>query len=184
LPYHAHGVPAAHGSLAPLKRPARSSQRARILLVALLTGGCTIGPDFKRPKAPVAAAWLEADHRAVDATRQEYRDWWSVFDDPVLTGLIDTAYRQNLTLQAAGVRVLQARAQLGVAIGEIYPQQQQVAAEVTRNRIPISVPFNVVSPTYWQDVFGAQAAWEIDVWGKLRRGVEAADDAFLASVAD
>src|SRR5262245_15412241 len=143
-----------------------------------------IGPHFERPDAPVAARWLEADHEAVDSTRQEYRDWWSVFDDPVLTRLIETAYRQNLTLLAAGVRVLQARAQLGVAVGELYPQQQQAIAQLTRNRIPLSVPYNVIDPIYWQDVFGAQAAWEVDVWGKLRRGVEAADDAFLASVAD
>src|SRR5262245_50703339 len=95
---------AAHRSFVPLKRPGCSWRRAAMLLVVLLAEGCMIGPDFKRPQAPVAAAWLEADHRAVDATRQEYQDWWSVFDDPVLTELIDTAYRQNLSLEAAGVR--------------------------------------------------------------------------------
>src|SRR5262249_30666386 len=109
-------------------------------MVALATG-CMIGPDFKSPKAPIAEQWLEAHYRAIDASHQEYQDWWSVFDDSALTRLIQTAYEQNLTLQAAGVRVVQARAELGVALGELYPQQQQVSAEVSRNRIPLSVPY-------------------------------------------
>jgi NodT family efflux transporter outer membrane factor (OMF) lipoprotein len=163
---------------------ARARAPVFVVLVMPMAVGCLIGPDFKSPRAPVAAQWLEADHHAVDSTRQEYRDWWSVFDDPTLTALIETAYEQNLTLQGAGVRVLQARAELGVALGELYPQQQEVSASVTRNRIPLSVPYNIISPTYWQNAFGAQAAWEIDLWGKLRRGVEAADQGFLASVAD
>ena len=96
-----------------------------------------IGPDFKTPKADVATQWLEADHAAVDATRLEYRNWWNVFGDPRLTNLIELAYQQNLTLRAAGVRVLQARAELGVALGELWPQQQTVSATVTRNRVPL-----------------------------------------------
>jgi NodT family efflux transporter outer membrane factor (OMF) lipoprotein len=160
-----------------------AGRRTLVVCVMLVTAGCMIGPDFKSPKAPIAAQWLEADYKAVDSSRQEYRDWWSVFDDSTLSDLIETAYEQNLTLQAAGVRVLQARAELGVALGELYPQQQQVSASVTRNRIPVSVPYKIISPTYWQNVFGAQAAWEIDLWGKLRRGVESADQAYLASVA-
>src|SRR5262249_36912893 len=94
------------------------------VLVLLLAAGCMIGPNFKSPPTRVAEQWLEADHQAVDSTRQEYRNWWSVFDDPTLTQLIETAYQQNLTLLAAGVRVIQARAELGVALGELYPQEQ------------------------------------------------------------
>jgi outer membrane protein TolC len=150
----------------------------------MLTAGCMIGPDFKTPKADVAAQWLEADHDAVDSTRSEYRDWWNVFADPTLRNLIELAYQQNLTLRAAGVHVLQARAELGVALGELWPQQQNVSATVTRNRVPLSTPFlKITDPTYWQDAFGAQAAWEVDVWGKLRRAVQSADWAYLASVA-
>jgi NodT family efflux transporter outer membrane factor (OMF) lipoprotein len=84
----------------------------------------------------------------------------------------------------AGVRVLEARAQLGVAIGEFFPQQQLVSASVSYNGLPISVPYHLINNTYWSDSFGAQAGWELDVWGKLRRGIETADDSFLASVAD
>jgi NodT family efflux transporter outer membrane factor (OMF) lipoprotein len=143
-----------------------------------------LGPDFKRPAAPVAHNWAEAGASAVDVKRQEYRNWWTVFNDPVLTRLVQLAYQQNLTLRTAGVRVLETRAQLGIAIGELYPQQQLVSASLSYNRLPISLPYNLSSDTYWSDIFYAQAAWEIDVWGKLRRAIESADDAFLASVAD
>jgi NodT family efflux transporter outer membrane factor (OMF) lipoprotein len=150
---------------------------------ALLTCGCMIGPDFQRPPVQVADSWMEAGTKTIDSNRQQNRDWWSALNDPVLTNLIELAYQQNLTLLAAGVRVLQARAQLGVAIGEFYPQQQQVVASANDNRIPLSVPYTLVSNTFLQAAFGAQVGWELDVWGKVRRGIESADQTFLASVA-
>ena len=61
----------------------------------------------------------------MDASRSEYRDWWNVFNDPVLSRLVEIAYQQNLTLRSAGVRVLEARAQLGIAIGE-FPQRRSL----------------------------------------------------------
>jgi len=142
-----------------------------------------IGPDYKTPPAPVAKQWEMSSNSEVESGRQEYTDWWRVFNDDTLTKLIDLAYRQNLTLRAAGVRVLEARAQLGEAIGEIYPQQQTLSAQVNYNHLPVSLPYQFVQNTYWSDSFGAQAAWEVDVWGKIRRGIQSADDAFLGSVA-
>ena len=79
--------------------------------------------------------------------------------------------------------MLEARAQLGEAIGELYPQQQNMSGQLNYNRLPLSLPYKFAENTYWSDTFGAQAAWEIDVWGKIRRGVQSADDNFLASVA-
>jgi NodT family efflux transporter outer membrane factor (OMF) lipoprotein len=155
-----------------------------VLAVVLLLSGCMIGPNYQTPDAPVAEHWSGADDPAVvDTTRQEYREWWRVFDDPILQGLVETAYKQNLDLQMAGVRVLQARAQLGIAIGEFYPQEQGVQASLSYNRIPVSIPYNVINNTYWSSFIGAQAGWEIDIWGKIRRGIESADSAYLASVA-
>jgi NodT family efflux transporter outer membrane factor (OMF) lipoprotein len=119
----------------------------------------------------------------LDTTHEEYSDWWGLFNDPVLSRLVEIAYAQNLTLRGAGVRVLEARAQLGIAIGELYPQQQQFTSRVSYLRIPITnTP--VLANTFWSTAFALQSSWEIDVWGKLRRGVESADDAFLASVAN
>jgi outer membrane protein TolC len=150
----------------------------------LIAQGCMVGPDFKTPPAPVADQWIEQDSKHVDTTQQvEHRDWWTVFEDSTLTRLIQLAYEQNLTLQTVGARVLEARARLGIAIGEFYPQQQQVGASLDYNRLPESLPYNVIDHSYWSDQVGAQVAWELDVWGKFRRAIESADSAFLASVA-
>jgi NodT family efflux transporter outer membrane factor (OMF) lipoprotein len=151
--------------------------------LALIVSGCMLGPDFHQPAARVAPRWQEVANSTVDAGRSEYRDWWNVFNDPVLSRLIEIAYEQNLTLRSAGVRVLEARAQLGIAIGELYPQKQQFTSSVSYVRNP-ATQSPVLANTYFTDAFALQSTWEIDVWGKLRRGVESADDAFLASVAN
>jgi outer membrane protein TolC len=95
-----------------------------------------LGPNFKTPQAPVAANWMERTDDSVKPTASEHRDWWTAFNDPAVTRLIEVAYQRNLTVQTAGVRVLEARARLGMAIGEFYPQQQQAGAALNYNRIP------------------------------------------------
>jgi NodT family efflux transporter outer membrane factor (OMF) lipoprotein len=162
----------------------KSLARRCLPILSIAIVGCTlIGPDFKRPSATIAPKWSAADDIHVNQSYPEYRDWWAVFNDADLTRLVLLAYQNNLSLRTAGVRVLEARAQLGIAIGEFYPQQQVASASLTYNRIPGSLPYRLNQNTYWADAFGAQAAWEIDLWGKLRRAIESADDAFLASVA-
>src|SRR5215471_21131616 len=168
------------GSLLPNRRYPRTPL---LIVLALCVQGCLLGPDFQTPPASVADTWLEQGNKAVDSTAAEHRDWWTVFNDPRLTRLIQLAYQQNLTLQTAGVRVLEARARLGIAIGEFYPQQQQLGASLTYTRLPVSLPYNIITNTYWADQFGAQVAWELDIWGKLRRAIESADEGFLASIA-
>ena len=143
-----------------------------------------IGPDFKRPPAPLASKWNDSNDADVNNGIIKDRDWWTIFNDADLNRLVGVAYQNNLSLREAGVRVLEARAQLGIAIGEFFPQQQTVSASLSYNRIPGSLPYILNKNTYWSDAFGAQAAWEIDFWGKLRRAIESADDAFLASVAN
>ena len=160
--------------------------RRLLYLLALAMAGCAlIGPDFKRPRAPIATKWSATDDTSLDGTSYgDYHEWWTVFNDADLTRLVEIAYQDNLSLRVAGVRVLEARAQLGIAIGEFYPQQQVASASLSYNRIPGSFPYLLSKNTYWADSFGAQATWEIDFWGKLRRAIESADDAFLASVAN
>src|SRR5437762_13994533 len=157
------------------------------LLLPLCSAGCLVGPEFSSPSAPVAERWLEADNTSVDPRNQEYRDWWSVYHDPVLNRLIETAYNQNLTLVSAGTRVLQARAELGVAVGEFYPQVQQGNGSVTYIRpshadttqFPVNVARN-----FWRDSLGLTVNWELDFWGRFRRAIESADAAYLASIAN
>jgi len=118
-----------------LESTARLSQKRRrsgiwivagMISIFLLSSGCAVGPDFKKPTAMVADEWTESgDPHVVRRKNADYSKWWTLFDDPTLDKLIDIAYRQNLPLQVAGLRILQARANLGIAVGEQYPQTQE-----------------------------------------------------------
>ena len=140
--------------------------------------GCTpmVGPDFKQPQAPVANSWTENGKKIFKPVSVDSVMWWEVFQDPVLDELIARAFSQNLSLRIAGLRVLEARAQLGIAGGNLYPQTQQGTAGFAHMDPGTDRAFN-------EAAFGFDVAWEIDLWGKLRRGVQAADANLLASVA-
>jgi len=159
-----------------------------LLAVLLLASGCVkVGPDFAKPDAEVMPKWLEAgEYRQLTARTEDYRDWWQAFNDPVLNNLVQTAYRQNLPLRIAGVRVLGARAQLGVAVGSLYPQTQQATGSVEKFRLSQTTPMTAPGSTliFWGSQIGVTANWEIDFWGKFRRAVESADASLLAAVAD
>src|SRR5215469_4900939 len=94
------------------------------LTLLLSLSACLVGPDFVKPDAPIADKFLKATSSAMSESR-DYRDWWKSFNDPVLNRLIELAYAQNLTLLSAGTRVIEARAALGIAVGEFYPQSQE-----------------------------------------------------------
>jgi NodT family efflux transporter outer membrane factor (OMF) lipoprotein len=164
--------------------------RAKVLVllaVLLAFAGCTIGPDFQRPKTAVSANWQEISDPRVSTASATYRGWWKAFDDPALDRLIELAYRENLSLRQAGVRVLQARAQLGIAVGEIFPQTQQAVGTVQYNRTSDRAPLGAATQgsfAYWQSQIGAQASWELDFWGRIRRNIESADASLLSSLAD
>ncbi|MFO1056339.1 MAG: efflux transporter outer membrane subunit [Dongiaceae bacterium] len=158
----------------------------RLLALALpMLAGCRVGPDFTTPTASVAAQWQAAADPAVKADHAQDAKWWTGFGDPVLDRLVDLAYRQNLTLLAAGTQVLQARARLGLAIGEIYPQTQQIQSSMIYNK-PGQLDLSnspLELENYWRGTFGLTLGWELDFWGKFRRGVASADAAYLASIA-
>ena len=145
-----------------------------------------VGPDYVRPPSPIPNDWMETNEPAVKREPAEVSAWWTVFNDPVLNTLVETAYRQNPSLRAAGVRVLEAQAQKGIAIGELFPQQQEAFGSFSRNDLSTNkanrnIP-NLKTPfDNWQ--IGFQASWELDVWGRFRRVIESADAALLASVA-
>lgn len=157
-----------------------------LALVAPLAG-CAVGPNFVTPPAPVAANWREAHVPSIKTNRENYRKWWAVYRDPTLDRLVELAYEQNLTLMEAGARVIKARASLGIAIGEFFPQTQQLngAADYMQpsRTDATSNPYNTLSRQFWRVNLGGQVAWELDFWGKFRRGVESADAAYLATIA-
>ena len=107
-------------------------------------------------------------------------EWWRNFDDPVLEKLVEEAQRLNPGVRTAGLRILEARAQLGIAGSGLYPQLQQlngdglcVGTERSDGR----------STGFWTAASGSTSAWELDFWGKFRRGIEAADAGYFASIA-
>src|SRR6266480_3420482 len=178
---------------APTDHEIGRSIRSRLILlvpVLLTFAGCMVGPNYQRPKVSVSPSFGETGDPRLSAESTNYRDWWKAFNDPVLDRIVARAYRDNLTLQQAGVRVLQARAQLGIAVGEIFPQTQQAIGSVqynrTSERAATAALFNGGggSIAYWQSQIGAQANWELDFWGRIRRGIQSADASLLATLAD
>jgi NodT family efflux transporter outer membrane factor (OMF) lipoprotein len=144
--------------------------------------GCKVGPDYARPPAPVASAWIDYANPQVKSGSPPCGAWWSVFHDPTLDTLIQTAYQQNLTLRVAGARILEARAQLSIAKGELFPQTQNAFGSYQRIKLSSEVanPPAVQWFSDWQA--GLTASWELDFWGRFRRAVEAADAELDASV--
>ncbi len=149
-------------------------------LLGLALGACTVGPEYAPPEAPALPDWSLAPEEGLSDNPHDLVQWWRVFNDPVLDELVDGARRNNNTLELAGLRVLEARAQLGVATGAQYPQAQVIAGDATY----VSPADNTgAGSNFWSYGLGASAAWEIDFWGRFRRGIESADAAFLASIA-
>ncbi len=158
---------------------------AAVTAAASLGAGCLIGPDYQTPPTEVNAAWLEASAQGgpvVDARASA--TWWEVFDDPTLNHLVETAWRENLGLRVAGLRVLEARARRGIAVGRFFPQTQEAFGGISGNQLSANVPGGEGDRRFAADEVGFQAVWEIDVWGKFRRGIEAADAEVLASLAN
>ncbi len=166
---------------------------AVLAILALSFCGCTtvgeyirngfeVGPKYHKPPAPVAVDWIDASDKRIRHESGDLSQWWRVFHDPVLDDLICTAYHQNLTLRQAGFRVLEARAQLGITVGTIFPQtqnmtgsyQREAVSEETANRIPTST----FRRYFKQWNYGFNLAWELDFWGRFRRAIES-DSALL-----
>jgi NodT family efflux transporter outer membrane factor (OMF) lipoprotein len=164
----------------------------RLVLVwgALVLQGCTtLGPDFEEPGVAWLAAWQPDLYGQIEAPGQQaatdLRFWWRVFEDPVLDALIEKARLANPTLRSAGLRVLESRARLGIAESNLYPQLRQLGADAalthTRQRGGARGNQDDSLVTYR---LGFDLGWELDFWGRFRRGVESADAAFFASVAN
>jgi NodT family efflux transporter outer membrane factor (OMF) lipoprotein len=115
----------------------------------------------------------------------DLRFWWTLFDDPALNRLIKEAREANPSLRIAGLRILESRAQLGIARSNLYPQSQQLGGAIdyvnTRRRGG-NLPNKDDSFTSYQG--GFNLAWELDFWGRFKRGIESADAAFFASIAN
>jgi NodT family efflux transporter outer membrane factor (OMF) lipoprotein len=169
-----------------------------------IRNGLKVGPNYCRPPAPVAAKWIEADDPKVAGRQLRDGDWWNVFQDPTLNGLVETAYEQNLTLRVLGTRVLEARAQQAIAAGNIFPQTLQATGYYSRVGLSRNAANNPTAllpllsslpgtgtvfpsraiPTNWYSDWtaGFNMSWELDFWGRLRRAIESANATLDSSV--
>ena len=153
--------------------------------MVLFMGGCTmVGPDFVKPDAPLLEKWTETQVPGLSAGETDYSRWWRVFQDPVLNNLVEKAYEQNLSLQIAGIRIYEARAQLGIAVGTLYPQQQSVSGGLTNNKLSTDSEIPFIDGSFNALSLGFDATWELDVWGKFRRSVQTGVANLQATVAD
>ena len=173
-----------------------------ILVGAAAVTGCTMGPDFKRPDLASPGSWFAGPKEAVRPKRSmpvaEPVDpnWWTLFGDPVLTGLEHRVAAENLDVQAASIRLTESRAQVGFARASEFPTLNGNLS-YTRQRASNNGFFSIApgaagraangasgsNPGGIQtrglqpfDIFqgGFDASWEVDFWGRVRRSVESA----------
>ena len=169
-----------------------------------------VGPHYSTPKSKVEAAWVDSGVVPGKAQNAADRLWWRNLHDPVLNRLVEIAYANNPSLQAAGVKILKARAELSGTIGNLFPQQQGISGGVnyyyllpsdsgnssqfqpgtplgTALSQDLSNNFNrsgfQIGPNLFTDQVLFSSSWEIDFWGKYRRQIQSDKATFLASVA-
>ncbi len=152
-----------------------------LCVLGLFLAGCTVGPNYKRPNTDVPTAYrgLTAEEAASASTQSLGEEkWWEVFQDEQLQQLIRTALQQNYDARIAATRVLEAQAQVGLARANQLPTVS-VSGTGTGQRNPAVGPIPSYSFNFGRVT--ANAAWDVDFWGKYRRATEAARANLLAT---
>ncbi len=155
------------------------------LSLVLLAGGCSVGPSYTAPTPNAPAGWNSIDSGAVasgpDVPSQPQpstaalASWWKVFNDPMLDSLVERALRSNPSLREAAARVREARALRGISDSRSYPTVNAgaSAARIRGSENTTAGSFNDHDTSLYS--VGLDASWEIDVFGGVRREIEAAD---------
>lgn len=168
----------------PLKLT-KSLQLTVALWAVSLTACTTLGPQYVRPSSELPADWQSSSLHVAPkvANDAQLQAWWRYFNDPVLDALVTETLSKNHNLRTAGLRTLEARAQLGIADSMLYPQSQQVSASVLETERRQFGNASSSNQSARQYSAGFNLGWEIDFWGRFRRGIEAADASYLATLA-
>jgi multidrug efflux system outer membrane protein len=181
----------------------KTSRSTRLLAIALaaIPLGCSVGPNFTRPDPHVPPRWSPASaSSSVNTEPQAVVNWWTTFQEPMLVSLIERSTASNLDLRSAVLRITEARAEREVASAAFWPQidantsftRQRLSETTTTGaqftkfgsvKIP-GVPSSSFPNPYNQFQLGGSASWEIDLFGRVRRSVEAANADLQASVED
>jgi multidrug efflux system outer membrane protein len=149
-----------------------------LFLVPIL--GCTVGPDYRKPEPALPANWGETERVGITTRPMEVVRWWTVFGDPELDSLVDRAVRSNNDLKLAEVRIREARAQLKIVGSQAYPLVD-TSASYTRLGQSENIVGGQAGAEYNLFLAGFDATWEIDLFGGVRRAVEAAKADLAAS---
>ena len=154
-----------------------------LLSAVVLSVGCAVGPNYKKPAVSVPTAYrgLTPEEAAKTASASiGDQKWWDIFQDEQLRSLLRTALQQNYDLRVAGSRILQAQAQLGITRADQFPSVN-AGAGISDNRSAKSK----FLPAFEESTghVNLSAAWELDFWGKYRRATEAARANLLSSEA-
>ena len=157
----------------PAQAKAPTSALLLIALLVALAGCASVGPNYQPPRTSVPEGWSAQPDPALVPDAALIRAWWTVFEDPLLNRYIETAATQNLDLKAAWARVKRARAQLGVLTGDRYPLLDAVG-EANRSQSSTNVEPGTPLVTTSRHVLGLDASWELDLFGRVRRSIEAA----------
>lgn len=145
-----------------------------------LAGGCTVGPDYEPPKTTdeILTDRFDTGDPTYKVGETDMSRWWEVFGDPQLTSLIQRAAEDNKDLQVAVAKVTEARARLGFAKAGRYPSVSLGGGSQRQQDGTTGFATRTVSN------IGAEASWEIDVFGRVARQVESADAEFAATEED
>lgn len=158
-----------------------------LLAGACCVGGCArLGPDFQPQQEPWTQQWRSPalEQATVQQATPDIREWWQVFADPTLERLIAEADAHNASVKLAGLRVMEARAQLGIAQSGRFPQLQQASADALYTERRQAGGLNPQNSRFWQYSAGFDIGWELDFWGRFSRAIESADAAYFAASAN
>ncbi|MDP2870772.1 efflux transporter outer membrane subunit [Methyloversatilis sp.] len=164
---------------------------AAVWMLAILTlGGCTVGPDFRRPEPPASMQFVSADALALRSAPVGADDparWWTGFDDPLLDRIVARVLAGNLDLTVAAARLEQARAGLAVR-SAIQRPSGQLGAEAASGRLSVQTPLGRLldarpgfDRTADEYALNAGSSWELDLFGGLQRAEDAARADYLAA---
>ena len=164
--------------------------RAVPALFATFLAGCMVGPDYEAPTVEVMDEWESAVDAELSQETPDIELWWESLGDTLLTDLIRRAELTNLDLRIAVARVAESRAARGIAKGDLYPNlvlegaysYTQIAENSPVGQVIIGAGGTLEPIDQWE--YQASTFWEIDLWGRIRRGVESATAAFEADIED
>lgn len=160
-----------------------------LLFLGLFPGCKPVGPDYIAPTPALPDTWQQQINlKLTEEPKTDLETWWSVFNDTVLDNLITTAKANNKNLQIAYSRVLEARADLAGVSGKKLPKAG-TGITISESKMSDNGSFSQIAPEGGftpQSLFsvGVNATWEIDVFGRIRRSVEAAGMQYQVSVED